>query len=120
MWALVAVAGAAEPSSMMVGHFQDATVVMLSVAVGELESARAGARTIAKQDTAPDPLKEAAAALADCKKVSCAGPAVAAVGRTCADCHVATGEGPRPHGVDVLPGATARDRHIYAALFAWI
>ena len=122
MLALWAVAGAAEPdqASMMVGHFQDATVIMLSVVVGEVDSARAGAKTLSKVEEAPEGLREAAKAVADCRKVSCAAPAVAALARTCAECHVATGQGPRPHGVDAVPGRNARERHIYASLFAWI
>ena len=122
MWALWAAAIAAEPdqATMMVGHFQDATVILLSVAVGELDSARAQARALAAQPEVPDTVRDAAKGVAGCKKMDCAAPAVAALARTCAECHVAGGKGPHPHDIDAVPGRNARERHIFAALFAWI
>lgn len=107
-------------ASLMVGHFVDATTIMLAVAVGRVDVARAHADTLAHATGADDTLVAAAQAVVDCKKVSCAAPAVGQLGSACASCHLEAGKGPVPHDMGTIPGKDARERHIYAATFAWV
>lgn len=113
-------APAEEPQNLMVGHFVEATTVMLAVAVNRVDVAKSHADRIVQTEGAPDPLVAAARAVTDCKKVSCAAEAVGRMGSTCADCHLTTGHGPIPHDMGTIPGNDARERHIYAATFAWV
>ncbi|MCB9684557.1 MAG: hypothetical protein H6738_04850 [Alphaproteobacteria bacterium] len=106
--------------NLMVGHFVEATTTMLAVAVNRVDVARSHAQRIVDTAGAPDPLVAAAREVADCKKVSCASEAVGRMGSTCADCHLTTGHGPVPHDMGAIPGKDARERHIYAATFAWV
>ncbi len=112
-------APAASPS-LMVGHFVQATTAMLATAIGRVDVARDHALALADTAGVPPELATVARALGECKKVSCAAPAVAAMGTTCADCHLTTGRGPLPHDMGTIPGRDARERHIYAATFAWV
>lgn len=106
--------------SLMVGHFVQATTAMLATAIGRVDVARDHARALAETAGVPPELATAARALGECRKVSCAAPAVASLGVTCADCHLTTGQGPTPHDMGTIPGKDARERHIYAATFAWV
>jgi hypothetical protein len=108
------------PDNTMRGHFEKATTAMLAVALGQMTEAKDAARTLAGTEGVPPNLSESAAELGRCGRLGCATEAVADMGRTCADCHLETGHGPRPRNLTTLPGTTARERHIYAATFAWV
>ncbi|MCA9494263.1 MAG: hypothetical protein KC621_30260 [Myxococcales bacterium] len=111
---------APQEQSLMVGHFVEGTTAMLAVAVNRVDVARTHAQKIVDAEGAPEPLVAAAREVADCKKVSCASEAIGRMGSTCADCHLTSGQGPRPHDMGAIPGKDARERHIYAATFAWV
>jgi hypothetical protein len=122
-WSLVAVGAlASDPAtpSAMVGHFEAATHTMLAVGTGETKEARRQAKALADRPGVPEVLEAAADAVADCRKVDCAGPAVAQMARTCAACHESIGRGPRVGPMEALPGRNQRERHTFAALFLWI
>ncbi len=111
---------AGEPPSAMAGHFVNATHTMLSVAGGRLKQARKYARDLSATTAVPQPVRTAADQVKDCKDVECAGPAIADLARTCSECHQEGGRGPRPTGIEVLPGRNAAERHAWAALFLWM
>lgn len=124
MWLLLALsADAGEPRAPtgMAGHFQEAALAMLAVAVDDRKGAKDHIKELATSDVAPGPLRDAARdALTRIKKVDSSGPAVAELVTACAKCHLAGGRGPEPRDTDVIPGATAVDRHIMASMFIWI
>lgn len=107
-----------EPS--MRGHFEKATTAMLAAALGQMDEVRTSARALSEAPGVPPNLAAAAATLAKCGRVPCATDEVAELARTCADCHLETGHGPRPRNMTSLPGSTPREKHIYAATFAWV
>ena len=124
MWLLMALtarAEAPETPTGMAGHFQDAALTMLAVAVDDKKGAKTHAKALATSDTAPEPLREAAQdLLGELGRAERAGPAVADLVGACAKCHLAGGRGPEPVEVSVIPGASAVDRHVMAAMFVWI
>lgn len=124
MWlwmALTARAGEPETPTGMAGHFQDAALTMLAVAVDDKKEARAHAKALATSPTAPEPLREAAQdLLGDLGKAERAGPAVADLVGACAKCHLAGGRGPEPVALAEIPGASPVDRHVMASMFVWI
>lgn len=124
MWALlVGLARADEPPPPppgMAGHFQAVTLAMLSVAVDDIDAAREQGQVIAKDKMAPTPLRAPAKALAKARTLEKAAPAVADLGRACAECHTAGRRGPNPHDTDQLPPGSPTDQHIAAATFIWI
>ncbi|MEZ5397902.1 MAG: hypothetical protein R2724_34760 [Bryobacterales bacterium] len=105
----------------MAGHFQQASLLMLAVAVNDDRGAKDLAKDLAGNKAAPSPLREAAKRVAGkvgkAEKVS---PEVAQLARTCANCHLAGGHGPQPHDTAVVPGDDPTEKHIMAAMFAWI
>jgi cytochrome c553 len=109
---------AMDPS--MRGHFEKATTAMLAVALGQVSVAKEAAGALADAPGVPPVLHDAAQALEKCGRLECATERVSDMARTCAECHLDTGHGPRPRNLTTLPGATARERHIYAATFAWV
>lgn len=111
-------APALDPS--MRGHFEKATTAMLATALGQIDEMRTSARALAEAPGVPPNLAQAAGTLAKCGRIPCAAEEVAEMGRTCADCHLETGHGPRPRNMTALPGETPRDKHIFAATFAWV
>ena len=124
MWLLLALtarAEAPETPTGMAGHFQDAALMMLAVAVDDKKAARAHTKSLATSDVAPAPLREAAQdLLGSLGKAERAGPAVADLVGACAKCHLAGGRGPEPTEVSEVPGASAVDRHVMASMFVWI
>jgi hypothetical protein len=128
-WSFVAFAegaAASEPpqvppvESSMRGHFEKATTAMLAAALGELQAARDASAQLAATPGVPPNLASAARVVEKCGRVRCATEAVAEMGRACAECHLDTGHGPHPRPLTALPGETPREKHIYAATFAWV
>lgn len=109
-----------DPGSVMIGHFQQATQIMLAVATNDTRDSRDLAKDLARVKGVPANLEDAAKAVSRERKPEKAAEAVGLLARTCAECHVASGRGPRPTGMEAVPGTSARERHVYAALFTWI
>ena len=124
MWLWLAAAwagdGPDEGSPGMVGHFEEATFTMLTVAVGDVRRARKHAQSLALQDSVPMAVRTEATHLRKCKNLECASDAVAGLARTCAECHVAGGVGPQPAGVVQLPLLPPQKQHAHAAMYMWI
>jgi hypothetical protein len=104
----------------MVGHFEQATYTMLTVAVGDVRRARKHARELSLRETVPMIVRTEATELNKCKTLDCASVAVGKLARTCAECHVAGGVGPQPSGVDKLPLLPPQKQHAHAAMYMWI
>ena len=105
----------------MAGHFHQASLLMLAVAVNDAKGAKAYAKDLATNKAAPTPLRDAAkAVVGKTGNATKASKAVADLARTCANCHLAGARGPIPHDTTAVPGADPTEQHIMAAMFAWI
>ena len=104
----------------MVGHFEAASYAWLSVAIDDMKGARKHAKELWERDTVPQQVRMQADVLRKCKKLSCGGPEVGKLARTCADCHVKGGVGPRPSGMEGLPLLPPTEQHAVAAMYMWI
>lgn len=124
MWVWLAVAARAEepsPPTGMAGHFQDAAMAMLAVAVEDKKGAKSHTKSLATSSVAPQPLRDAAKELlGELGKPEDAGPALADLVGTCAKCHLAGGRGPEPHDLEMIPGGNGVERHMMATMFVWI
>jgi cytochrome c553 len=126
-WAGAPGAGASDvpegspPQGGMAGHFHDASLLMLAVAVNDKGGAKDLAKDLASDKTAPSPLREAAKrVVGKVGNPEKASAAVAQLARTCANCHLAGARGPAPHDTTAVPGDDPTERHIMAAMFTWI
>ncbi|MEQ1504158.1 MAG: hypothetical protein ABMB14_18085 [Myxococcota bacterium] len=122
MWWIVAPCFAASTdTSGMAGHFEEAALTLLAVAMNDEDGARAHAKALIKAETAPEQLQNAArAVMAKIGNPKQSGVALAELAETCATCHRSGGRGPRPHDTDVVPGSNPIDRHVMASTFLWI
>lgn len=112
---------AEEPPAGMAGHFHNAALLMMAVAVNDKGGAKNLAKDLATDKAAPIPLRDAAKRVVG--KVGNrekGAAAVAQLARACANCHIAGSRGPVPHDTAEVPGEDPTERHIMAAMFAWI
>jgi cytochrome c553 len=123
MWwlAVPAFADEVDLTTGMAGHFNQAALTMLAVAVNDDRGAKDHAKLLSKDKAAPEPLRDAAKVVVGrIGNPDKAAAAVADLASSCANCHLAGARGPLPHDTEVVPGDTPTDRHIMAAMFIWI
>ena len=124
MWWWLMMAGAVEPAASerpgMVGHFEGATYTMLTASVGDARRTKKHAKALAARVDVPMAIRIEATHVAKCRDLSCMTDAVAQMGRTCAQCHVAGGVGPVPSGIEALPSLPPQKQHAFAAMYMWI
>lgn len=128
-----ALAATPEPlRDAMQGHFTAATDATWAVAAGDLPAAREAALKLDHASPAPLPkqvqprfevMRASARALAESETLEVAAARAADLGKRCAECHVAIGNGPELTDSDrkglVTPGREASDRHMWGMYGLW-